>query len=134
MSTAAYYKQWFDEVWNKGNEAFIDEMMHKNVIIHGLDPQGVAHGIESFKTYYQNLRNTFPNITINITPLVHDQEFAAGYCMVSGRTADYKEVSFGGICVSKFKDGKIIEAWNSFDFLKMYQQLGHILVSQIQDS
>jgi predicted ester cyclase len=39
-------------------------------------------------------------------------------------------VNFTGIVITKFKDGKIIEGWNAFDFLKMYQQMGHRLVAE----
>jgi len=33
---------------------------------------------------------------------------------------------FTGIAIVRVKDGKIIEAWNNFDFMKMYKQLGAI--------
>ena len=35
-----------------------------------------------------------------------------------------KEVRFSGICTVRIKDGRILEAWNHYDFLGMYQQLG----------
>jgi hypothetical protein len=28
-------KRWFEEVWNEGNEAAIDELLSADVIIHG---------------------------------------------------------------------------------------------------
>ena len=35
-----------------------------------------------------------------------------------------KPASFTGMCIARIKDGKIVEGWNNFDFLSMYQQLG----------
>jgi hypothetical protein len=35
-------------------------------------------------------------------------------------------VEFTGVSITRIKDGKIIEAWNNFDFMKMYKQLGVI--------
>ena len=133
MSTSALLQQWYDEVWNKANEDFIDQAMDKDVIVHGLDPEGTTKGIESFKLFYQNFRKEFPVTTVEVQTLVSDGQFATGYCNVSAKNAAGKDVSFTGLSVIKFKDGKLVEGWNNFDFLKMYQQLGHILVSQIQD-
>ena len=133
MSTSALLQQWYDEVWNKANEDFIDQAMDKDVIVHGLDPEGTTKGIENFKLFYQNFRKEFPVTTVEVQTLVSDEQFATGYCKVSAKNAAGKDVSFTGLSVIKFKDGKLVEGWNNFDFLKMYQQLGHILVSQIQD-
>jgi predicted ester cyclase len=133
MSTSDLIKSWYDEVWNKGNESFIDEMMDKKVIIHGLDPLGTTQGIESFKVFYKNFRESFPVIHIRINPLVHDENVATVYCQVTGRNISGKEVNFSGLCVARFKDGKLVEGWNHFDFLKMYQQLGHILEAKMEE-
>jgi predicted ester cyclase len=35
-------------------------------------------------------------------------------------------VEFTGICITRIKDGKIVEAWNNFDFMTMFQQVGAI--------
>jgi predicted ester cyclase len=133
MTTAELLKKWYDEVWNKANEGFIDEAMHKNVIVHGLDPAGFTKGVEAFKTFYKNFRASFPDTHVEVTPLVSDEEFAAGYCEVSAKTAKGRDVSFSGLCVIRCKNGQLVEGWNSFDFLKMYQQLGHILVAEVEE-
>jgi predicted ester cyclase len=130
MSTSALLCQWYDEVWNKANEDFIDEMMHKDVIVHGLDPSGTTKGIEKFKIFYKNFRESFPTVHVEVNPLVNDQEFAAAYCQVSAKHVKGNNISFTGLCVARYKDGKLTEGWNNFDFLKMYQQLGHILVAE----
>ena len=60
MSTSDLLKQWYDEVWNKANESLIDEMMQRDVIVHGLDPAGTTRGIENFKTFCKNFLSSFP--------------------------------------------------------------------------
>ena len=37
-----------------------------------------------------------------------------------------KPVAFEGMLMFRVwvRDGKVVEAWNSFDFLKMFQQMG----------
>lgn len=130
MSTSQLLQQWYDEVWNKANAAFIDEMMHPDVIIHGLDPVGTTNGINSFKTFYNNFRESFPTVRMNVKSLVSDSEFAAVHCSVTARSVKGREVAFNGLCIARFKDGRLVEGWNNFDFLKMYQQLGHMLVTE----
>jgi len=133
MTTAELLKQWYEEVWDNANEGFIDEMMHEDVIVHGLDPAGTSRGIGNFKSFYKNFRESFPVVHVAVKPLVYDEEFAAVHCSVNAKTATGKEVSFTGLCVGRYNDGKLIEGWNNFDFLKMYQQLGHILVADIEN-
>ena len=38
-----------------------------------------------------------------------------------------KAVSITGMCIARVENGKIVEGWNNFDFLSMYQQLGMTL-------
>jgi predicted ester cyclase len=35
-------------------------------------------------------------------------------------------VEFTGMTIVRIRDGKIIEAWNNFDFMTMFQQVGAI--------
>ena len=35
-----------------------------------------------------------------------------------------KPVAFEGMLMFRVRDGKVVEAWNSFDFLKLFQQMG----------
>jgi predicted ester cyclase len=37
-----------------------------------------------------------------------------------------KQVSFTGIVIDRFKDGKFVEGWGNFDNLGLMQQLGAI--------
>ena len=133
MSTTELLLNWYEEVWNKDNESYIDQAMQRSATIHGLDPSGSFKGTEQFKSFHKKFRESFPVIHIQVTPLVSDESMATGYCVITGRSADRREVSFAGITVLKFEKGMMTESWNNFDFLKMYQQLGHILVSQIAD-
>lgn len=122
-STLQY--RWFDEVWNKGNENAIDELMTEDAIAHGLsDEKGPA----GFKTFYRNFKNQFSNIDIEVEDVVTQDDMEVGRCKVNlTETATGKDVAFSGLCMTKIKNGKIDEAWNHFDFLSMFQQLGHSL-------
>jgi len=40
-----------------------------------------------------------------------------------------KKVAFTGLCIARVKNNQIVEAWNNFDFLSMYQQVGAVPAS-----
>ena len=123
MSTSELIMQWYDEVWNKANEGFIDEMMHRDIIVHGLDPAGTTKGIENFKSFYRNFRTSFPEVHIDVKPLVSDDKAVSVWCHVTAKHVKGNTVSFSGLSAGRYEGGKLVEGWNSFDFLKMYQQL-----------
>ena len=129
MSDYTLLHRWFDEVWHKGNENAIDELMDENAVIHGLETDNNLTGPIAFKPFFRSFRESFPSIQVTLDHLIEADDVEAAYCKVTGKNANGQEVSFNGIVICKFKNGKIIEGWNAFDFLKMYQQLGHRLVA-----
>jgi len=126
-------EQWFNEVWHKGNENAIDELMDKDAVIHGLETEADLKGSDAFKPFYKKFRESFPVVEVEMDHLIKNDEFEAAYCTVSGKNAEQKNVQFNGIVISKFKNGKMIEAWNAFDFLTMYKQLGLQLVGENEE-
>ena len=132
MSNYTLLHRWFDEVWHKGNENAIDELLDENAVIHGLEIDSELTGPTAFKPFYRNFRESFPSIHVELDHLIEVNDFETAYCTVTGKNVKGQEVNFNGIVVCKFKDGKMIEAWNAFDFLKMYQQTGHRLILEEQ--
>jgi predicted ester cyclase len=43
-----------------------------------------------------------------------------------GFKATGARAEFDGIAIVRVSNGKFVEAWNNFDFMKMYRQLGAI--------
>ena len=41
-----------------------------------------------------------------------------------GIKATQRPVDMWGMGMARVRDGRIVEAWNSYDFLKLYQQCG----------
>jgi predicted ester cyclase len=127
MVQTTLLQQWFDEVWHKANEHAIDELMHPDAIIHGLETDKTKTGPEAFKPFYKSFRDAFPSINVELEPIFSNDEIEAAHCLVRGKNAEGKDVNFTGLTIVKFKDGKLIEGWNAFDFLAMYKQLGFSL-------
>jgi predicted ester cyclase len=126
-------EHWFEEVWNQGREAAIDELMSPNTKGHGLrGPDGnEIDGMAAFKSFHKTFRSAFPDIHIKVEDTVTEGDKTVARCVVTGRhtggslgkTPTGKPVKFTGMCMVRVKDGKIIESWNNFDFMAMYQQM-----------
>jgi steroid delta-isomerase-like uncharacterized protein len=137
MSQQTLLHDWFDQVWNHGRESAIDEMMAEDGVAHGLSgPDGApVKGPAAFKAFHRQFTSTFSDVRITIEDMVCDADKVAVRCHVTARhtgdglagPASGKTVTFGGICLARVRDGKIQEAWNHYDFLGMYQQLGMTL-------
>jgi steroid delta-isomerase-like uncharacterized protein len=127
---------WFEEVWNKGCRDAIDEMLSPDAIAHGLtDANGnEVRGAEAFKSFYDSFREAFPDIQVIVEDTVTEGNRIVARCKVEathtgaglGLAPTDSAVEFNGMCMVSVGDGKIVESWNSFDFMTMYQQMGKI--------
>ena len=131
MAQTPLLQRWFDELWNKDNATAIDELLHEDAIIHGLQTDETKKGPEAFKPFYANFWAGFPSVHVELEPIMNDGEHEAAHCLVTAKNVEGKDVKFTGVIIAKFKDGKLIEAWNGYDFLSMYQQLGFKLIQEV---
>jgi predicted ester cyclase len=121
-NTSLTYR-WMQEVWNEGHEDAIDEMLNENAVVHGIE--GITEpGPAGFKVFHRNFKQQFPTIHVEVDDVVSEAGFETSRCTVDGTTANGQNVHFTGMTCVKIENDKIIEAWNSFDFMTMYQQLG----------
>ena len=129
-------RRWFEEVWNKGRADAIAEMLAEDGIAHGLsdDVKNPLRGPKGFLPFHAQFREAFPNVEVVVEDQIAEGDKVATRCSVRGRhtgdslgfAAMHSPVEFTGITITRIRDGKIIEAWNNFDFMKMYRQLGAI--------
>ena len=127
-------RRWFEQVWNQGRADAIDEMFSKDGVAHGLseDPLKPLRGPGDFRTFHAQFRTAFPDITVTVEDTIAEGDKVVARCLVRGRhaggslglAATQSPVEFTGISIVRVKNGKIVEAWNNFDFMKMYRQLG----------
>jgi predicted ester cyclase len=91
-------------------------------------------GPAEFKLLHEQFRGAFPDITVVVEDMIAEGNKVAARCSVRGKhmgdhlgvAASNAPVHFTGISIVRIKDGKIVEAWNNFDFMKMNQQIGVI--------
>ncbi|HEX3085155.1 MAG TPA: ester cyclase [Pyrinomonadaceae bacterium] len=132
----ALMRRWFEEVWNQGRADAVPELFAVDGVAHGLsdDPAQPMRGPSEFLPFHGQFRGAFPNIEVVVEDQIAEGDLVATRCIVRGKhTGDHlgfaatnSPVDFTGIAITRIKDGKIVEAWNNFDFMKMYRQLGAI--------
>ena len=130
----ALIQRWFEEVWNQGDANVIDELLAEDGVIHGLvDASGnPVYGLEGFHTFHTQFRGAFPDINVSVDDVIAEGDKVVARCSVRGKhtgehlgfEATNAPVQFEGVAIVRIKNGKIVEAWNHFDFLEMNKQLG----------
>jgi predicted ester cyclase len=101
--------------------------------VHGRGPENAAgDGTEPFKAFLRQIRTAFPDIRITVEETIENGDRVAVRCRVAGTntgpglapTPTGKRIDIGGMCSVHIRGGQIVQGWNNFDFLAMYQQLG----------
>jgi predicted ester cyclase len=132
----ALLRRWFQEVWNEGKETTIDELFIPDGVAHGLSKESgkQLQGPAAFKPFWRAFRSAFPDIRVTVEELIAEGDLAVARCIVRGAHTGHGlgfapthcSVEFSGVTIIRVRDGKIVEGWNNFDFLALYQQIGLI--------
>jgi predicted ester cyclase len=81
-------------------------------------------GTAAFKAFHRKLRSEIRDLRVDLEDVLADGDRMAARCLVTGTAAGSgKPVRFPGIAMARWRDGKVVEAWNHFDFHVMQQQL-----------
>jgi steroid delta-isomerase-like uncharacterized protein len=126
-----------EEVWNQGKLAVIDELTAANAMFHDPSVPGRKFtGPEGMKQFVQIYRGAFPDVRLTI-----NDQIAEGDKVVTRWTATgthkgelmgiaptNKSATVTGVDIDRYQDGKVVEAWASYDMLGMLQQLGVVPV------
>ena len=128
----ALTRRWFEEVWNKRREEAIEEMLAPHGIAHGLAESGEdLPGPAEFRRFYRQFRSGFPDIRIKVDQVIAEGDTtAARFTAYGSHTGDGlgikatgRPVRVSGMCMIRWKDGQIAEAWNEFDAAGLMRQL-----------
>jgi steroid delta-isomerase-like uncharacterized protein len=123
-------RRWFEEVWNKGRAAAIDEMLAGDAVVHGLGAD--MHGAAGFKPFHAAYRDAFPDATMKIDDIVAEGPLVAARYSLTGThrgaglgfAATGRQVHVTGMVFVRVERDRTVEWWNNVDQLGMLQQLG----------
>jgi len=117
-------RRFFDEVWNQGREESIDELYADEGTAEGLGEE-YKGGPEAFKQLHRLLHKTCSDIHIELDDLIAEGGRVAlrGKATMTHKVTG-KQLEFEGVGFVEIKDGKIVQAWNGWDFMSVIVQLG----------
>jgi len=127
-------RRFYEEVWNGGNLAVVDEFVAANYVDHDPQPTGALEGVEGIKQSVTMYRTAFPDAHFTI-----EDQIAEGDLLVTrwrargthqgplmGIPPTGKPAMVTGISITRWASGKVVEGWTNFDALGLLQQLGAV--------
>ncbi len=142
MENTDVLKHWFYDVWNKKDFNAIDTYLSATCITHGLlDEEGnEVRGRDGFKKFFTHFIEAFPGIQIEIEDIISEGDKVVTRCTAymphTGKDfqataskiikAEGKDFRFSGVSIVRVENDQIQEAWNHWDFLGLYMQMGVI--------
>lgn len=125
-------REWFEQVWNQGQEEAIDRLLAPDAQVHGLG--GDMTGPDAFKQMWRVFRGAISELHVTVERTFVQGDTCVAHCRVRGRhtgdalggPASGRPIDIEGVTITRRRGDQLIEGWNVFDFLGMYQQMGWI--------
>lgn len=120
-----------ESVWNQGKLGVIDEVFAPGFANH--DPSAYQVGdCQALKRWIERLRVAFPDMHMTIDDLIAERDRVVVRWTWTGTHTGFlgtippseNSVTLHGITIERFVDGKIAEAWWSYDGSAMMLQIG----------
>jgi predicted SnoaL-like aldol condensation-catalyzing enzyme len=113
----------WEEAWNEGNLATIDELVAADYVLHAYpEDLGFGSGAEGLKRLISTWRTNFPESRGIIKALIAEDDK-----VVTHYTAQVTSAAMTtGIWIDRVLDNKVMESWVDWDRLGLFQQLGII--------
>src|SRR5262245_39829165 len=115
---------WFDRVWTQQDTRAIEELFVPDGHARGLGAN-VLVGPEGFKQFHAALSALLADFVITIDKSVESGDWLSVVCTL--RAKDRKSnlpVTITGSVMVRIEDGKLLEAYNHWDFIGLFTQLG----------
>jgi steroid delta-isomerase-like uncharacterized protein len=127
----ATLRRLWEEIFNGGNVALIDELVASDYFNHDPIP-GESPGSEGLKQFVLYLRSAFPDIHFDIEHLVaEDDKVVTRWQATATHRGEFMGIpptaitsNLNGMAIHRIENGRIVEGWNNWDALGLLTQLG----------
>jgi steroid delta-isomerase-like uncharacterized protein len=117
-------------------DTFVDTLFAEDALDHDPGP-GQGPGREGFRAFFRALTSAFPDAQLVPETVVADDEHVClAYTLTGHHRGDFhgvaatgNRVEVRGVQIARFRDGRIVERWDSTDELGILQQLGAVPVT-----
>lgn len=133
-------KRWYREVWAEGKNETVHEILAADAVLTGQrGAQVTIHGPSEFCTFADEIRRAFPNTELTVEEVFGvDDKVVARWSATMTHSGEGmgeptgKPVRITGMTIARFRDGKIVEGWDSWDQLGMLEQIGAVSVPRAE--
>ena len=127
----ALIRDFFEQVWNQGNEEAIDRFIAENA--NGNDPD-FGMGREGFKNQWRKWRAAFPDLRFEIEEIIAEGDTVVARWMLTGTQSGSflgiaptgRKIRVAGMSMDHLHDGVLVSGFDGWDNLGLRQQLGAI--------
>jgi hypothetical protein len=124
MSKLELLEAWYRKVWIEADPNAVDRYFAPRTGADGLMPDGQV-GPEDFKALVPALLALVRNLDIRIDRSMEMGDWLWAQISVHAQTAEsMRAVTAAGQVMMRIEGGRILEAYNAFDFLTFFQQAG----------
>ena len=124
----------YEEGFNAGNLDAVDELVSRDVVTHNPIILDAPTGPDSIRGGIEMLRNSFPDLRVEVIDLIAEGDKVAAFLRMSGTNlGDYRRGgatkrsgSMRAFFIWRVEDGKLAESWGVADRFDFLQQLGMI--------
>jgi steroid delta-isomerase-like uncharacterized protein len=117
----ALARRWFQEIWNERRIETIYDLLAADAVGH-LEGEDII-GPDPFVKHFSDLMKTFPDLQLSIEEVVTQGQAAAVRWSIRAthRGSGYgleptgKAIGLRGMTLMHVQNGKIVEAWDSWD-------------------
>jgi steroid delta-isomerase-like uncharacterized protein len=123
-----------EEIWSRGDLAAVDELLDPDYVEHDPASPEPIRGRDGYRQLVATYRDGFPDLTFTVQEEVVAGDRAVARWTATGThdgeimgippTGAHGTVS--GITFAHLRDGKVVEAWTSWDALGLLRLMGAV--------
>ncbi len=135
----ALLRRWFDEVWNGRDTAIVHQCLGPDSVLRNPGAEGGAlRGPDGFLAFRDTLLRAFPDIALTVHEVVESGPMAAARWSARmthtgpglGIPPSGAPVTITGMTMARVENGKVVEAWDEWDQLKLSTACGLVAPAQ----
>lgn len=124
MTKLDFLRNWYQRVWIEADPSAIDDYFAPRAGAEGLMPDGQITA-EDFRALVPALLSMVRDLRIEVDRSVETEDWLWAQITVHGTTAhDVTPIRASGQIMMRIADDKIVEAYNAFDFITFFEQVG----------
>lgn len=123
----------FDEAYNQGNLAVLDDLIAPNYLRHQ-PPMKDVQGLDAYKKFITDVRSAYSNFEMRLEEILVDGNKTVARITLNGKHTGRtptlvapptgKQITMMGCAVSTWENGKVVEEWVYNDYMGLTYQFG----------